>query len=184
MLIAQRYECDGVMAGGNLDASARDTQTGRAVRLRAVSREARYVSPEAIFRFKKTAEALKGLEHPNLERVLDVGEDSGLVYVTTEEREGALLASKTKELPPPGQVVRWMLSAVKGLPLGARTAAAPSFRQRSASKISAVMMMLWALRFSTIQSSAASKLSLTILRWMSGWSGMRIGLLLTKTTGT
>jgi hypothetical protein len=37
---------------------------------------------------------------------------------------------------------------------------------------------------STIQSSAASKVSVTILREMGGVAGTRIGLLLTTTTGT
>ena len=72
---------------------------------------------------------------------------------------------------------------VKGLPLGAITAA-PSFRQRSASRISAVITIVPGPVWSVIQSSAASNAALTTCREISGSRGTRIGLLLTTTTGT
>ena len=72
---------------------------------------------------------------------------------------------------------------VKGLPLGASTCA-PAFRQRSASRISAVMHSVSAPARSAIQSSAASNPSLTTTRSINSCAGMRIGLLLTMVTGT
>lgn len=72
---------------------------------------------------------------------------------------------------------------VKARPFGASTDP-PSLRQRSASRISAVITTQPGAQFSTIQSSAASKASLTSLRPISALSGTRIGLLLTMVTGT
>lgn len=76
-----------------------------------------------------------------------------------------------------------MDASVKGCPLGAM-ATAPDLRQRSARRRSPVITTVRGAVCSTIQSSAASKASVTILREMRGVAGTRIGLLLTTTTGT
>jgi hypothetical protein len=74
-------------------------------------------------------------------------------------------------------------AAVNGLPVGASTAA-PALRQRSASRMSAVITTVAGPAAAAIQSSAASKASPTTTRSTSGWSGMRIRWLLTMTTPT
>src|SRR3546814_10984258 len=61
---------------------------------------------------------------------------------------------------------------VNGLPFGAMTLA-PALRQRSASRISAVMTTAVELARSAIQSSAASKPDPTTIRVTSGWTGDR-----------
>ena len=58
-------------------------------------------------------------------------------------------------------------ACVNGLPFDPITVA-PAFRQRSASRISAVITTLAALQLSAIQSSAASNASLTTMRVISG----------------
>ena len=70
---------------------------------------------------------------------------------------------------------------VKGLPVGASTAA-PAFRQRSASRISAVTTTASGPAAAAIQSSAASNASLTTTRSISGCLGTRKWLLLTTDT--
>src|SRR3546814_14433093 len=65
---------------------------------------------------------------------------------------------------------------VNGLPFGAMTLA-PALRQRSASRISAVMTTAVELARSAIQSSAASKPDPTTIRVTSGWTGPRILIL-------
>src|SRR3546814_16774094 len=71
---------------------------------------------------------------------------------------------------------------VNGLPFGAMTLA-PALRQRSASRISAVMTTAVELARSAIQSSAASKPDPTTLRGPSGWTGQRPTILLTMERG-
>src|SRR3546814_19886841 len=61
---------------------------------------------------------------------------------------------------------------------------APALRQRSASRISAVMTTAVELARSAIQSSAASKPDPTTIRVTSGWTGTRIIILLTMETRT
>src|SRR3546814_1066776 len=65
---------------------------------------------------------------------------------------------------------------VNGLPFGAMTLA-PALRQRSASRISAVMPTAVELARYAIQSSAASTQDPTPLRVTRGWTGQRLILL-------
>ena len=73
---------------------------------------------------------------------------------------------------------------MNGLPLGASTAVAPAFRQRSASRMSPVTTNAPGPARSAIQSSAASNASDTVTRSISAWSGTRSRALLTTRTGT
>ena len=72
---------------------------------------------------------------------------------------------------------------VKGFPAGEITVA-PGFRHRSANRMSAVTTTVASLAWATIQSSAASKPSLTTTRAISGCCGTRKCALLTMVTGT
>ncbi len=94
---------------------------------------------------------------------------------TAPARKSAMIARVATALP--------IELVVKGLPLGAITTA-PALRQRSASKMSAVMQIVPAPAFSTIQSSAASNPSETTTRPIRSCAGTRIGLLETIVTGT
>ena len=93
------------------------------------------------------------------------------------EAEAAKLPAGTDAMALPIEAL------VKDLPLGAITPA-PALRQRSASRMSAVMQSVSAPARSAIQSSAASNPSLTTTRSINSCAGMRIGLLLTMVTGT
>ena len=89
-------------------------------------------------------------------------------------RKSAMIARVAMALP--------IELVVNGLPLGASTVA-PAFRQRSASRMSAVTQTVPGVARSAIQSSAASKPALTTSRAINACCGTRIGLLLTTTTG-
>jgi len=115
VLISQRYAIEGVVTGASDEIVAHDTYAKVPVRLWVVSREQCGISPEAIFRFKKTAQSLLDISHPNLERILEVGEDHGLLYVAKEAREGESLTAKATGQAPPDLVAEWMLAAAKGL---------------------------------------------------------------------
>ena len=53
-----------------------------------------FARPAELTRFQREAEALAGLEHPNIVRVYDVGESGGLPYFTMEFVDGGSLAQK------------------------------------------------------------------------------------------
>ncbi len=76
-----------------------------------------------------------------------------------------------------------MLALVNGLPLWPSTVA-PALRARSASNMSPVMTTSRGVAVSAIQSSAASKASLTTTRSTKKCSGTRIRMLLTSLTAT
>ncbi len=72
---------------------------------------------------------------------------------------------------------------VKGLPVGASTLA-PALRQRSASRMSAVITTAPSPDSSATRSSASSKPPPTVSRETSGCGGTRRKLLATSVTGT
>lgn len=88
-------------------------------------------------------------------------------------RRSSMMARVAMALP--------MLAASNSRPSW-RSTVAPAFRQRSASRMSAVTTTACGPAFSAIQSSAASKLSETTTRFTRSLTGTRKGLLLTTRT--
>jgi serine/threonine-protein kinase len=76
--------------------------------------------PENIRRFAREAHAVSKLSHPNVVRVLDCGEDNGLLYIAMELLEGAALSDwigQMRELPPLADVADILTQTLNALEL-------------------------------------------------------------------
>jgi serine/threonine-protein kinase len=60
-----------------------------------------YAGPQELTRFQREAEAVAGLQHPNIVQVHDVGDYEGRPYFTMEFVEGGSLAEKLAGTPQP-----------------------------------------------------------------------------------
>src|SRR5262245_30777265 len=60
-----------------------------------------YASARELARFKREAEAVAALQHPNIVQVYDAGEHDGFPYFTMEFTEGGSLARKLNGTPQP-----------------------------------------------------------------------------------
>ena len=69
--------------------------------------------PEDIDRFKREAEVLASLNHPNLRQILDLGTVDGTPYLTTEYIKGRNLKTLYKLKGPPN--IAWVIDAFKTL---------------------------------------------------------------------
>ena len=96
--------------------SAHDSETGTAVRLRLVEREARELGAD-LASLRRACGALVGLSHPNLVGVLDVDEWDGLPYLVTEMPRGTPASGhlRAKGLLPPATVCEIVAGAARGL---------------------------------------------------------------------
>ncbi|MFN8559906.1 MAG: protein kinase, partial [Dehalococcoidia bacterium] len=94
MTLSQRYEI-GSLIGRDGDVwlyRARERTTGSAVTLRILAGEVA-ARPEARLRFLQLAALQARLRHPNIERVLDIGEETEGPYAAVEEVAGAGLGA-------------------------------------------------------------------------------------------
>src|ERR1700752_2034690 len=60
-----------------------------------------YAGPRELERFKREAEAVAALQHPNIVQVHDAGEHDGFPYFTMELVEGRSLADALAGVPQP-----------------------------------------------------------------------------------
>src|SRR5262249_33785036 len=58
-----------------------------------------HAGPESLARFHLEAEALAGLQHPNIVQIFEVGEQNGCPYLALEFIDGPALASKLAGTP-------------------------------------------------------------------------------------
>lgn len=74
-------------------------------------------SPEIVARFQREARAAAALEHPNIVRALDFGEDRGQHYFAMEFVDGLDLSTLIKKQGPLGvlQAVKYVVQAARGL---------------------------------------------------------------------
>jgi serine/threonine protein kinase len=95
---------------------ARDLNLGRDVALKILPPEATH-DPENVARFRSEARAAAKLDHENIARVFDIGEDQGLHFIAFEFVEGINLRALIEQRGPrpPAEAVQYMLQAAAGL---------------------------------------------------------------------
>ncbi len=88
-MLAGRYELEELIGSGGMSSvfRARDAQLGRRVAIKVL--HDRYAAEgEYVQRFRREAEAVARLSHPNIVTVIDRGEDEGHQYIVFEHVEG------------------------------------------------------------------------------------------------
>jgi serine/threonine protein kinase len=78
---------------------ARHLALKREVALKVI-RAAGLAGPEALTRFRREAEAVARLRHPNIVQVYEIGETGGLPYLSLELADGGSLAARLRETLP------------------------------------------------------------------------------------
>ena len=96
---------------------------GATVAVKILSGEVQWKHGEFVARFKREAEALKRLDHPNVVRLIDSGEQGDCSYLVTEYGEGQNLARhiRSQTLSIKGWWKSWHRSA-RPSPMPTRTA--------------------------------------------------------------
>jgi serine/threonine protein kinase len=97
------YEVLGELGRGGMGVvyKARHLGLRRLVALKML-RGAEYAEPEQLARFRREAEAVAHLQHPNIVQIYDIGEQNGLPYLSLEFVDGMSLAQFLggRPLPP------------------------------------------------------------------------------------
>jgi eukaryotic-like serine/threonine-protein kinase len=96
------YEIVGNLGGGGMGIvyKAIQTKLKRPVALKMILAGA-HAGPEELARFRREAETVARLEHPNIVHVYDYGDQEGLLYISMEYVDGGTLASNFKGEPQP-----------------------------------------------------------------------------------
>src|SRR5262245_14732601 len=94
-LLARRYELRSRLADGGMGAVylAHDTVLDRPVVVKLPHRKPQFETPEYRERFRTEAQAAARLQHENVVRIYDYGEDEGQLFLVMERVEGETLAS-------------------------------------------------------------------------------------------
>jgi serine/threonine-protein kinase len=98
------YHVEGVIGRGGMGVvyKARHLVLNRPVAVKMLLAGA-YASPYELRRFRREAEAVAALRHPNIVQVHDAGEVEGRPYFTMEFVEGGSLAQQSNGMPQPVQ---------------------------------------------------------------------------------
>jgi ABC-type amino acid transport substrate-binding protein/tRNA A-37 threonylcarbamoyl transferase component Bud32 len=96
------YEVLGELGRGGMGVvyQARQVKANRLVALKMILSGA-HASPADVARFRREAEAVARLSHPNIVQVYEVGEHQGLPFFSLEFVEGGTLAQKLSGTPQP-----------------------------------------------------------------------------------
>ena len=113
------YEVLELIGRGGMGAvyKARHVRLGKIVALKVIS-DHLLRSPKAVQRFEREAKAIGRLEHPNVVRAIDAGEDAGRHFLITEYVDGKDLASrwpKDSERPSLEQACEIICQAAAGV---------------------------------------------------------------------
>jgi len=97
-LLGQRYEILELVGGGGMSLiyRAMDTERHRIVAIK-VMREQFAGDPVFIARFRREGQSVSGLDHPNIVKVYDVGQDEDIYYLVMEMIEGRDLKQMLQE---------------------------------------------------------------------------------------
>ncbi|RMG10060.1 MAG: hypothetical protein D6731_18150 [Planctomycetota bacterium] len=89
-----KYEILRLLGAGAMGAvyHARDTELRREVALKLLLKDGAAPSPRAVQRFKREARLAARLDHPNIVRVYEAGEDEGYHYIAMEMVDGRSVA--------------------------------------------------------------------------------------------
>jgi serine/threonine protein kinase len=95
---------------------ARDSTTGRNVALKILSDELAR-EPDMVARFRQEARAATTLDHPNIAKAYQYGEDAGRHYIAFEFIEGETLKQRIETQGPitPAEAVRYLTDLASGL---------------------------------------------------------------------
>src|SRR6516164_8568068 len=109
------YEVESVLGRGGMGVvyRARHLRLGRLVALKTVLAGS-YAGPNERERFRREAEAVAALRHPNVVQVYDVGDADGRPYFTMELMEGGSLARKLSGAPQPARQAAALLATLAG----------------------------------------------------------------------
>src|SRR5215831_9579752 len=109
------YEVESVLGRGGMGVvyRARHLRLGRLVALK-MALAGSYAGPHERERFRREAEAVAALRHPNVVQVYDVGDADGRPYFTMELMEGGSLARKLTGAPQPPRQTAALLATLAG----------------------------------------------------------------------
>ncbi len=107
------YDVEGLLGRGGMGVvyKARHRRLNRPVALKMLLAGA-YAGPPERERFRREAEAVAGLRHPNIVPVYDAGDLDGRPYFTMEFVEGGSLAEKIAGMPQPARPSAALLARV------------------------------------------------------------------------
>jgi WD40 repeat protein/serine/threonine protein kinase len=107
------YEVESVLGRGGMGVvyRARHLRLGRLVALKMTLAGA-YAGPQERERFRREAEAVAALRHPNLVQVYDAGDWAGRPYFTMELIEGGSLAQRLAGTPQPARQAAELLATL------------------------------------------------------------------------
>src|SRR5262245_46084298 len=117
------YEVESVLGRGGMGVvyRARHLRLGRLVALK-MALAGSYAGLHERERFRREAEAVAALRHPNVVQVYDVGDADGRPYFTMELMEGGSLARKLAGAPQPPRQAAALLATLAGAVQGAHEA--------------------------------------------------------------
>jgi hypothetical protein len=107
------YEVEGILGRGGMGVifQARHLKLNRLVALKSLLAGA-HAGPEQLARFRREAEAVAALRHPNIVQIYDVGELPSGPYFTMELVEGGSLARKLDGRPLPPRQAAELIAAL------------------------------------------------------------------------
>jgi tRNA A-37 threonylcarbamoyl transferase component Bud32 len=109
------YEVESVLGHGGMGVvyRARHPRLDRLVALK-MALAGSYAGPHERERFRREAEAVAALRHPNVVQVYDVGDTDGRPYFTMELMEGGSLARQLAGAPQPARQAAALLATLAG----------------------------------------------------------------------
>src|SRR5262245_29779783 len=109
------YEVEAVLGHGGMGVvfKARHLRLNRVVALK-MALAGSYAGPHERERFRREAEAVAALRHPNVVQVYDVGEAAGRPYFTMEFLEGGSLAHRLTGTPQPARQAAQLVATLAG----------------------------------------------------------------------